>query len=107
MADEILLALSTFPDRATAQRIARDLVTDRYAACANVGSSIESIYWWKEEIETTSEVIVFFKMTAGRFSAFRDKLRSLHPYETPEILAFRVSEGSADYLSWVAENCLS
>lgn len=104
-ADEVLLVLSTFPDRGSAQRIGEELVAGRFAACANVSSAVDSFYWWKNEMETSTEVMVFFKTTAARFAAFQEKLRSLHPYEIPEILAFRVAEGSTDYLRWVAENC--
>jgi periplasmic divalent cation tolerance protein len=105
MADEILLVLSTFPDRGKAQRIAEELVTGRFAACANVASAVDSFYWWKSEVETATEVLVYFKTTAARFDAFEKKLRELHPYDVPEVLAFRVEAGSPDYLSWVAENC--
>ncbi|SRR5229473_3494638 len=106
MADEVLLVLSTFPDRATAQRIAEELVVSRYAACANVASAVDSIYWWKNEVETASEVLVIFKTTAARFAGFQEKLRSLHPYETPEIISFGVTGGLPEYLRWVAENCV-
>ena len=102
---EILLVLSTFPDRGTAQRIAEELVNGRFAACGNVASAIDSIYRWKGEVETASEVLVFFKTTAARFPAFQKKLKSLHPYETPEIVSFRIDDGSPEYLRWVAENC--
>ena len=50
-------------------------------------------------------MLVYFKTTAARFDAFEKKLRELHPYDVPEVLAFRVEAGSPDYLSWVAENC--
>ena len=105
MAAEILLVLSTFPDRNKAQRIAEELVTGRFAACANIASAVDSFYRWKEEMETASEVLVYFKTTAAHFPAFETKLRELHPYEVPEILAFAVTTGSQDYLNWVAENC--
>jgi periplasmic divalent cation tolerance protein len=103
-AEEILLVLSTFPDRTTAQRIAEELVHGRFAACANVASAVDSIYRWKGEVETASEVLVFFKTTMTRFAAFQEKLKALHPYDTPEIISFRVDDGSSDYLRWVAEN---
>jgi periplasmic divalent cation tolerance protein len=105
MADEVLLALSTFPDHATAERIAHELIAGRYAACANIAAPVESIYWWKNEVETATEVLVFFKTTADHFSAFQKKLRSLHPYDTPEIISFRVADGLPEYLRWVTENC--
>lgn len=105
LAAEILLVLSTFPDRNKAQRIAEQLVADRYAACANIGSSVDSFYRWQGEIETAVEVLVYFKTTAARFAAFEAKLRELHPYDVPEIVAFALTAGSEDYLNWVAENC--
>src|SRR5437879_4171159 len=105
MAEKILLALSTFPDRETAQRISNQLVTEKFAACANILPAIESVYRWKEKIETGNETLVFFKMSEDRQSAFQEKLRSLHPYEVPEIVFVPITAGLPDYLHWVAESC--
>src|SRR5437762_4400021 len=107
MAEKILLALSTFPDRETAQRISKQLVTEKFAACANILPSVESIYRWKEKIETGNETLVFFKLNDDRQSAFQEKLRSLHPYEVPEIIFTKIDDGLPEYLRWVAENCAS
>jgi periplasmic divalent cation tolerance protein len=105
MANKILLALSTFPDRDTAQRISNQLVTEKFAACANILPAVESIYRWEGKIETGNETLVFFKVSEDRQSVFQEKLRSLHPYEVPEIIFIPVSSGLPDYLRWVAENC--
>jgi periplasmic divalent cation tolerance protein len=105
MPERIYLALSTFPDRETAQRISNQLVSEKYAACANILSSIESIYRWKGKIESGNETLVFFKLSKDRQSAFQKKLRSLHPYEVPEIIFIPISSGLPGYLRWVAENC--
>ena len=105
MAEKILLAFSTFPDRETAQRISNQLVTEKFAACANILPAIESIYRWKERIETGNETLVFFKLGEDRQSAFQEKLRSLHPYEIPEIIFVPVVSGLAEYLRWVDQNC--
>ena|ERR1700730_15187843 len=105
MAEKILLALSTFPDRETAQRISNQLVTEKFAACANILPAIESIYRWKDKIETGNEILVFFKLCEDRQSAFQEKLRSLHPYDVPEIIFFPISDGLPEYLRWVSENC--
>ena len=105
MANKILLALSTFPDRATAQRISNQLITEKFAACANILPAVESIYRWKGKIETGNETLVFFKLSEDRQSAFQEKLRSLHAYEVPEIIFIPVSSGLPEYLRWVAENC--
>ena len=104
MADQILLALSTFPDAETANRIAQTLVEEKFAACANLIPAVHSIYRWKEKIETAGEVLVFFKTTQDRQAAFDEKLRSLHPYEVPELLFIKIDGGSSDYLRWVVDN---
>lgn len=105
MAAKILLALSTFPDAETARRISNQLVTEKFAACANILPAVESIYRWKEKIETAGEVIVFFKTTPDRQKAFQEKLRSLHPYDVPEIIFMSVTNGLPEYVRWVIENC--
>ena len=105
MAAKILLALSTFPDAETAHRISNQLVTEKFAACVNILPAVESIYRWKEKIETASEVIVFFKTTPDRQKAFQEKLRSLHPYDVPEIIFMSVTNGLPEYVRWVIENC--
>ena len=105
MPEKILLALSTFPDVEIARRISNQLVTERFAACANVFQSVESIYRWKEKIESGNETFVFFKVSEDQQSAFQDKLRSLHPYDVPEIIFVPVASGLPEYLWWVAENC--
>jgi periplasmic divalent cation tolerance protein len=105
MAGEILLALSTFPDAETARRISNQLVAAKFAACANVLPGVESIYRWKGKIETANETLVFFKLNGDRQAAFQEKLRSLHPYEIPEIVFISVANGLTEYLRWVAESC--
>lgn len=104
MADKILLALSTFPDAETARRISNQLVTEKFAACASVLPAVESIYRWKGKIETGNETLVFFKLSEDRHSAFQEKLRSLHPYEVPEIIFLPITAGLPDYLRWVADS---
>ena len=105
MAEKILLALSTFPDAEIARRISNELVSERFAACANIFASVESIYRWKEKIESGNEILVFFKVSEDRQLAFQDKLRSLHPYDVPEIIFVPVANGLPEYLKWVNENC--
>jgi periplasmic divalent cation tolerance protein len=105
MAEEVLLVLSTFPDAVTARRIARQLVEERCAACANILPAVESVYWWENKLEQANETLVFFKTSAERFAALQTTLRRLHPYDVPEILAFRVVDGLPEYLRWVQESC--
>lgn len=105
MAEKILLTLSTFPDAETARQISTQLVTEKFAACANVLPGVESIYRWKEKIESGNETLVFFKVSEERQQAFQDKLRSLHPYEVPEIISCNIDSGLPEYLRWVIGSC--
>jgi periplasmic divalent cation tolerance protein len=107
MSQEILLAFSTFPDPETARKISNQLVTEKFAACANILPSVESIYRWKGQIESGNETLVFFKLSEDRQAAFQEKLRSLHPYEVPELIFVQVADGLPEYLRWVAESCAS
>jgi periplasmic divalent cation tolerance protein len=107
MPEQVLLALSAFSDMETANDIARTLVAEKFVACANIIPAVHSIYRWKGKVEAGGEVIVFFKTTRDRQKAFQGKLRSLHPYELPEIIYIKIDKGSPDYLGWVAENCAS
>jgi periplasmic divalent cation tolerance protein len=102
---KVLLALSTFPDQETARDISNELVTKKLAACANILPGVESIYRWKEQIESGNETLVLFKLSEDRQSEFQEKLRSLHPYEVPEIIFVPISSGLPEYLRWVTENC--
>lgn len=105
MTDKILLALSTFPDAEVARRISHELVNGRFAACANILPGIESIYRWKDKLESGNETLVFFKVSGDRQTAFQEKLRSLHPYDVPEIIFAGIDNGLPEYLRWVAESC--
>ena len=102
---KVLLALSTFPDQETARDISNELVTKKLAACANILPIVESIYRWKDKIESGNETLVLFKLREDRQTDFQEQLRSLHPYEVPEIIFVPISSGLPEYLRWVSENC--
>jgi len=94
------------PDEATAAHIAQDLVNQRLAACVNRLSSVRSTYSWQGRIQEEPEVVLTIKTTRARYDALEVRLRALHPYEVPEIIALPVVAGSTSYLSWIAsETC--
>jgi periplasmic divalent cation tolerance protein len=105
MAGEILFALSTFPDADTARKIVREIVEARLAACGNVVPQIHSIYWWQGKVDSGDEALAIFKLPSDRYTDFEKHLRSLHPYDVPEIIAFAVANGLPDYLRWVEQSC--
>lgn len=104
MADT-LIAFCTFPDREVAAKITKELVELRLAACGNILPQVQSIYRWQGKVESSEEVLVLFKLDDRRYPEFESKIRSMHPYETPEIIAFPLTKGLPAYLEWVKESC--
>ena len=103
----IQIVLTTLPDESSAAVIVRELVEKKLAACGTILPAARSIYRWKDAIEDTAEVVVIFKIPAGHFSPFSSTLKSLHPYETPEIIALNPADASEAYARWVLDSCVS
>ena len=101
MSGEVVALLVTAPDEETGRRIARALVEERLAACVNVLPGVHSIYRWKGAVEEADEVMLVAKTRAERAAALAARVRALHPYELPEVVALPVTDGSRAYLRWV------
>jgi len=95
---------TTLPDRTAADRVAHALVAERLAACAQVSGPIASTYRWKGEVERATECYCHLKTTVERLPALRNRLRELHPYEVPEIIAVPITDGDPSYLRWIEES---
>ncbi len=100
---EPLLVMTNLPDRDTAWKLAQALIEQRLAACVNLLAGCTSLYRWEGAIEHAEEVPVLIKTRAARYPEVEALIRSLHPYELPEIIAVPVVRGLPDYLDWVAE----
>ena len=98
-----LICFCTCPDAGTAERIATALVDERLAACVNILPGLRSIYRWQGKTETAEEVLLLAKTSAWAYPALQDRLRALHPYELPELLAVESASGLPEYLLWVAD----
>jgi periplasmic divalent cation tolerance protein len=96
-----ILVLCTCPDEAVAVDIARILVKEGLAACVNRLSPVTSIYQWDGRLCEAPEQLLLIKTTPGRFEALETRLKALHPYEIPEIIAVPVVAGSRQYLAWL------
>jgi periplasmic divalent cation tolerance protein len=98
----VLLVFTNLPDREAALTLAEALVEKRLAACVNVLGGCTSVYRWEGAIERAEEVPVLIKTRAARYAEVEALIRSLHPYELPEVVAVPVVRGLPDYLEWVA-----
>jgi periplasmic divalent cation tolerance protein len=98
---EPIVVLLTAPNNEEAGRIAETLVSSRLAACVQILPEIRSIYRWKGEIARESEVLLLAKTTRTKFTELEQAVRSMHSYETPEIVALQVLAVSDDYLEWL------
>lgn len=97
----------TAPNEETAATIGRALVEERLAACANLVGPIRSIYRWKDAVEDAAEHLLIIKTQASRYAALEKRVKELHPYEVPEIIAVNIESGSPQYLAWIAESTRS
>jgi len=92
------------PDRGSGEEIARALVEERLAACVNVVPGLLSTYRWQGKVEQAEECQLIIKTMVSRFEAVRDRIKTLHSYELPEIIALPIASASSDYIKWLTEN---
>jgi periplasmic divalent cation tolerance protein len=99
--DEVRVVFVTAPDPDTAAVIGRTLVEERLIACANIVPGIRSIYRWEGQVADDPEVLLVLKTRASRCAAVAARVKALHPYALPEVVALPVVDGSEAYLDWV------
>jgi periplasmic divalent cation tolerance protein len=97
-----LLVLTNVPDPACAEKLARALVEARVAACVNVLPACRSIYRWQGVVETADEIPLLIKTTAEHYPQLETLMRTLHPYDVPELIAVPITHGLPAYLAWLA-----
>ena len=93
--------LVSAPDMETAERIGRALVEERLAASANAVPGVRSVYRWRGAVREASEAFLVVKTASARVAALAARVRDLHPYELPAVVALPVVDGSAAYLDWI------
>lgn len=102
MANAPLLVLTTFPDLAAARAATRTLVEEGLVACGNILPGLESTFYWRGQVDTAEEVLVLLKTEAARYADLEARLRRLHPYEMPELIAVSITHGLPAYLGWIS-----
>lgn len=96
----------TVGSRDEALRIARTVVGERLAACANLLSDITSVYRWEGKVEEAGEVALLLKTRAALYPQLEARLRTLHSYAVPCIVAWPIENGAEDFLGWIATETL-
>jgi periplasmic divalent cation tolerance protein len=99
----VIAVLTNLPDSETAINLARSLVDLRLAACVNVLAPVTSFYRWEDKIEQATEYPLLIKSTHERYIELEAAIRKGHPYTLPEIVAWPVERGLAEYLRWVEQ----
>jgi len=99
--NEPILILCTCPSQNEADAVATTLLEERLAACVNQLPGIKSLYRWEGRVKQDDEVLLLIKTTADLFERLEKTIKTLHSYETPEIIAVPIVAGSADYLRWI------
>jgi periplasmic divalent cation tolerance protein len=94
---------TTLPDRAAADDLAAHIIDERLAACAQVLGPVSSTYHWEGRTERAAEWYCHLKTTVERLPALQARIRELHPYEVPEIVAVPIMWADADYLRWIQD----
>jgi periplasmic divalent cation tolerance protein len=97
----IVTVYATFADEAEAQSIARTLVEERLAACANILGASRSIYQWEDKVEEAEEVAALFKTSAAKAEALIARLTQLHSYDVPAAVVWPIVEAPPAYREWV------
>lgn len=101
---ECTVVLCTVPDKNTGQLIARSLLERKICACVNIIPAVDSIYLWQSRIEESTEVMLFIKTVKDCYKKVEQNIKSLHPYENPEIIMLDIQNGASDYLSWIVNS---
>lgn len=97
---DLMIVVTTLPDRAAAETVARGLIDAGLAVCAQVGGEMTSLYRWQGEVKADTEVRLTLKVLAVRYDLCAGELKLLHPYDVPQIIAWSASHVDEAYLNW-------
>jgi periplasmic divalent cation tolerance protein len=100
MTDKIIVFV-TCETKEQAEKIAESAVKDKLAACVNVVPAVRSCYVWEGKLTWSDEVLLLVKTTRGRLGQFEERVKSLHTYSVPEIVAVDIAEGDTKFLEWI------
>jgi periplasmic divalent cation tolerance protein len=99
---DAIVVLTTLPSADAAAELARSVVGEKLAACANILPALRSIYRWQGKIQDDNEVLVLLKTHRRHYERLKARILQLHPYDVPEVIALPVEQGHQAYLDWIA-----
>lgn len=100
--NDLSLIYTVFPSAEQAKKTAQILVQEKLVACANILPAHTAIYEWEGEMRQESEVVMLLKTTKAKFEAVQSRVKALHEYDVPCIIALDISHANPDFLAWVA-----
>jgi periplasmic divalent cation tolerance protein len=102
----VMFVYVTASSREEALNIGRTLVGERLAACANIFDGVSSIYWWQGRLIEEGEVSLILKSTSDLIPALITRVKQLHSYDCPCVVALPIAQGNPDYLDWIDKETL-
>lgn len=99
-----LIVLVTTSSNDEAASIAHSIVSERLAACVNIVAEIQSVYRWEGKVSHDREALLIIKSTDERYPELERRIKELHSYSTPEVVALKIQRGSEHYLNWLRES---
>jgi len=102
----MIIVLSTYPDRRSAEKSASEIVERRLAACASMIATGRSYYRWKGKMEKRQEYLLLIKTTKKAYTRLERQIKKTHPHHVPEIIFIEVKGGQRDYLEWVRKSVI-
>jgi len=100
---EEIVVIVTAKDEDEAVKIARVLLEERLVACVNIHPAVRSLYWWEGKIQDEGESMMMIKTKKVLFDKVAKKVKEIHSYTLPEVIALPIIDGSEDYLKWIQE----
>ncbi|MDW8041108.1 MAG: divalent-cation tolerance protein CutA [Nitrososphaerota archaeon] len=104
MKNAYIIILVTASSKSEAEKIVQTLLEERLIACANIIGPAHSLFWWQGKIDKSQEHLILMKTRKALFDKVSERVKALHSYQVPEIIAIPVTEALKDYLQWLDES---
>ena len=99
-----IVVFITTKNSAQAKKISHELIKEKLIACANIVQGVQSVFWWKKKVDQSQEVLLIVKTRQNLFPKLAKRVKALHSYQVPEIIALPILAGNPDYLKWIDES---